>query len=341
MGPVTAAVQIIDPLLVRLQLIGHTFQHNLCPADPAALQARLLDQSARKIALRPLEGGAAAGQSDGLLFAAARVEVAHPGADVLLVALFQRHRHAGHHAGFRLMAEQAAAVAQLHLFICIGRNASVASAHGDLRHHVLHLPAVGSGVHEHRAAHRAGNAGGKLQPFEGGAGRGVAQFGQQRAALRGEGEASVLRGRGLAHCVEAGGDEQHHAANASIAHQHIAAVAKDGDRHAAFLCRQQRMAHLLRRVRLHQHVGRAAQTQGGMGAHGCGKGDALCGNGLAQKGNEGLIFHVSSMKTGLWKIVLHLPCVCQRLSPSNKSGRCRRCRTPNRFRSRCRRPAVR
>ena len=86
--------------------------------------------------------------------------------------------------------------------------------------HILHLAAVGSGVHVDCAAHRTGDAVGKFQPGQAMLQRRFAQRREPHA--RPGGELCAVHLHGVLH----GGNIQHHAVVALVGKQDIAAVAQ-------------------------------------------------------------------------------------------------------------------
>ena len=86
--------------------------------------------------------------------------------------------------------------------------------------HILHLAAVGSGVHVDCAAHRTGDTVGKFQPGQAMLQRRFAQRREPHA--RPGGELCSVHLHGVLH----GGNIQHHAVVALVGKQDIAAVAQ-------------------------------------------------------------------------------------------------------------------
>ena len=95
-----------------------------------------------------------------------------------------------------------------------------------------------------------------------------AQLLQGRARLRRDGEAAVRQGRGVADLGKALSQMNDQPADAAVPDQQVGAVADQRDGHVQLPGRLKRGADLFRPVRLAQKLGRAAQMQGGITAHG-------------------------------------------------------------------------
>ncbi|CAN3960376.1 3-isopropylmalate dehydratase small subunit, partial [Dysosmobacter welbionis] len=134
---------------------------DLGAAHRQPLQAALVDQRPGVIALRPLEGAARAGELQRLAGPALFQQLLHPAPDCRRVAGRQAELRPQHHR-IRVIRQKAAAVAEGHLRPGEGPDALLRQQQGCLPHHLGHLPAVGAGIHAHRAAHRARDAVGEF-----------------------------------------------------------------------------------------------------------------------------------------------------------------------------------
>ena len=140
------------------------FLAHLRTAHGKALQPRLLDKRGGEMPLRSAKRTPRRGQIKRLLVAATLVEFAHLRGDLRAVASFAPDNRAEKYAAAHLL-KQTLSVAEAALFVCkLVKSLLRQVVENDALHHVLHLSAVGAGVHHQSAAHRAGYAGGKLQP---------------------------------------------------------------------------------------------------------------------------------------------------------------------------------
>ena len=133
---------------------------------------------------------------------------------------------------------------------------------GAAHQHILHLAAVGTGVHKGRASAGAGNAVGKFQPRQAVLQRCATHLHQRRTGLGKNGIALYRYGREvLIH-------HQHRRINALVCHQQIRAVADGQKSHAVCPGTLHQRRDLLFRLREQQHPRRAADLKGGVQAHG-------------------------------------------------------------------------
>ena len=177
--------------------------------------------------------------------------------------------------------------------------------------HVLHLTAIGAGVHICRAAHRAGNAAGKFQAAERVVRRYVAQLLQRSAALRRERHAAVRQRHGIGNLAEKLAQLNHQPANASVPHKQVAAIAQHAHRHARLSGRRICSRELLHVGDLRQHIRRPSQLKGGIAAHGRVFHDLLFGNGALERFQQlfprGRIHQTNLPVNFDAKIVSHFP----------------------------------
>jgi hypothetical protein len=106
-----------------------------------------------KISLGPLESASGAGIFEGLFGAALRRKFQDPGPDCLAVAFLQFKFRA--QSGRGDPAEDTCPVSELHLFPGHYTETAVRHEHAHRAHDLLHLPAIGSGIHDKAAAHGA------------------------------------------------------------------------------------------------------------------------------------------------------------------------------------------
>ena len=183
-----------------------------------APQTALVNEGCGKSAHRALEGTACAGLIQRLLIQPLCHQLVHLCADNLRLARSQGKLRREDTAA--VFFKNAVAVAQVK-FCC--RRFFYFALGGKVLHrgqHILHLAAVGSGVHVDCAAHRTGDAVSKFQ-----SGQAVFQrrFAQRRKPhARPGGELCAVHLHGVLH----GGNIQHHAVVALVGKQDIAAVAQ-------------------------------------------------------------------------------------------------------------------
>ena len=133
-----------------------------CAAVAIAAQAALVDQRSRKSTRRALEGAAGAGLIQRLLFHTLGHQFIHFCTDVRCVSGLQMELCREDAAA--VLFKNAVAIAEIQL---CGRHFSDLAFCRQIPHcgeHVLHLAAVGTRIHIHCTAHRAGDAVGKFQP---------------------------------------------------------------------------------------------------------------------------------------------------------------------------------
>ena len=135
-----------------------------CAAVAVAAQAALVDQRSRKSTRRALEGAAGAGLIQRLLFHTLGHQFIHFCTDVRCVSGLQMELCREDAAA--VLFKNAVAIAEIQL---CGRHFSDLAFCRQIPHcgeHVLHLAAVGTRIHIHCTAHRAGDAvGDPLQSF--------------------------------------------------------------------------------------------------------------------------------------------------------------------------------
>ena len=123
--------------------------------------------------------------------------------------------------------------------------------------HLRQLARVGAGVHRHRAAHGARDAGAELEPLEPVRGRALHRPGQGGAPAAPEVVAAHRDRRQASH------QPQHQAAEALVRDQQVGAAPDDGDRGARLAGPRQGRHHAPERGGPAQPVGRSPDADGG------------------------------------------------------------------------------
>jgi len=236
---------------------------DLGAAHRQPLQAALVDQRPGVIALRPLEGAARAGELQRLAGPALFQQLLHPAPDCRRVAGRQAELRPQHHR-IRVIRQKAAAVAEGHLRPGEGPDALLRQQQGCLPHHLGHLPAVGAGIHAHRAAHRARDAVGEFQarqPLPAGE---IRHPGQGGPRLRQNGPRCPA---GL-HSAQAGGGVDHQPVQPLVRGQQVGSVAHHQGTGAAAGGHVQQQHQLLSPLRKSHAPGRPPDAEGGVPVHG-------------------------------------------------------------------------
>ena len=223
---------------------------------PVAPQTALVDEGSGKSARRALKGAACAGLIQRLLVQPLCHQFVHLCADSLRLARGQGKLRREDAAVVFL--KNAVAVAQVK-FCC--RSLFYFALGGKVLHrgqHILHLAAVGTGVHVDRAAHRTGDAVGEFQPGQAVFQRRFAQRREPHARPGGELCAVHL------HSVLHGGNSQYRTIVALVGKQDITAVAQQIIPNALRLAQGNGAAKLRMVYRLHEQPRRAADFKGTM-----------------------------------------------------------------------------
>ena len=195
-------------------LLGHLrISHGESP------QSRIHDEFSCEIPLRPLKGAARAGIFQGLLGNPLFLQLLHPFPDLHRISLLQGKLHFQHHQCFFL--DPAGAIAQLQLRRRILPHVAIPVDGFHPDEHVLHLAAIGPGIHRRRAAYGSRNAGCKLQTGQPFSRCSCCSLSQKRPRLHIQ-VCSFYPDTGIISV-----NLQHHAAHAAVPHQEIAAVADD------------------------------------------------------------------------------------------------------------------
>ena len=134
--------------------------------------------------------------------------------------------------------------------------------------HVLHLAAIGAGVHIGCATHRAGNAAGKFQTAESMVRCRIAQLLQRGASLCRKCHTPVGQGNGVGNLAKELSQLENQAPYTAIPYEQIAAIPQDAYLRTGIsggcICR----GKLLNGSNLHQYIRRSSQSKGGIAAHG-------------------------------------------------------------------------
>ena len=146
---------------------------------------------------------------------------------------------------------------------------------------------VGAGVHEAGTAHGGGDAPQRLH-----AGEALASGGERHVAQ----QSSRLGRHAPMRCIhfdarKVVAQQYDDAADAAVAHQQIGAVAHNRHGHAARVASVQHAHEGIRRARRDQHVGRSADLERGVLAHGLGHKDVVLARNLRQNAQH-LFAHV-------------------------------------------------
>ncbi len=156
------SAKVAPPRLMRKPAC---FSETCAPPTVSSFQTALVDERPGKVALRPLEGTARAGPFQGLAGLALGHQLPHGLPNLRRIAGRQGKLRPQHHR-FRVFCQQAVPVSQFQFLTGKGSDTRFREQHGSRAQHLLHLAAVGPGVHANAAAHRAGDAVGKFQPGE-------------------------------------------------------------------------------------------------------------------------------------------------------------------------------
>ena len=225
-------------------------------AVPVAPQTALVDEGSGKSAHRALKGAACARLIQRLLVQPLCHQFVHFGADGFRLARSQGKLCREDTAA--VFFKNAVAVAQVK-FCC--RRLFYFALGGKVLHrgqHILHLAAVGTGVHVDRAAHRAGDA---ISKFQSGQAVFQRRFAQRREPhARPGGELCSVH----LHSVLHGGNSQHRTIVALVGKQDITAIAQQIIPDALRLAQGNGAAKLRPIYRLHEQPCRAADFKGTM-----------------------------------------------------------------------------
>ena len=209
----------------------------------------------------------ALGRSSGCLSSRWAHEVVHGGANLLRVSLVQVKRRGEHH--HPVGGNAAAAIAQLEVGRVNGVEGAVRHHHAHALENVRDAPAVGAGVHEARAAHRARDPARELEAGESQLAGHLRSLAQVHAGL-----ARHLR----AVDRDANQPVRHrhdHAAVALVRDQQVRAAAQDKALGARLVAGAQDVPDLVEVLGNHVEVRRAAHLEGGVFAHGLVNEDVL------------------------------------------------------------------
>ena len=209
---------------------------DLRAADADTLESALFNECARKMTLGALECAARAGIFKRLLIPAAGNDIVHGIFYLLRVAGNQANGGGGYDKTAVLIC--AVAIRELHSLIVKLAGSSVGRNIFAVYEHILHLAAVSSCVHEHRAADGSGYAIGKLETRERIFERKGAKLSEARAALGANG---VFIGQGYP-ALLAG--EYNGALYALVADEDIAALTEDEHRDILFFAETNKLGGL-------------------------------------------------------------------------------------------------